>query len=118
MKKQVKVPRSCRRKAGNSGRKAGTRSCRAPRRPTLPPLTVLHLPFTTKPHPIPMKSAPHSPRTGHNTNHTEVLLWCKKCKKPNHKLDICWKIYGKHVDWKPSRGRHTNIVVFDQPSSA
>jgi len=30
--------------------------------------------------------------------------WCDHCRKPGHTKDTCWKLHGKPVDWKPSRG--------------
>lgn len=46
-------------------------------------------------------------------------LWCKKCKKPNHNIDSCWKIHGKPADWKPERERRANVTVsVDDHSSA
>lgn len=38
-------------------------------------------------------------------------LWCKRCNKPNHNLDICWKIHGKPADWRPARELRAHVVA-------
>lgn len=43
--------------------------------------------------------------------------WFDKCKKPNHALDTCWKIYGKSAYWKPAREKRANVVATENHST-
>ena len=41
--------------------------------------------------------------------------WCDHCRKPRHFQDKCRKIYGKPVDWKPSRQNSNSQAFVDVP---
>lgn len=36
---------------------------------------------------------------------------CEKCKRPNHKLETCWRIHGKPSNWKPARERRSHSAT-------
>ena len=38
--------------------------------------------------------------------------WCDYCNKPYHTREICWKIYGKLVNWKPKNQRRGNQSTY------
>ncbi|RVW99246.1 Retrovirus-related Pol polyprotein from transposon TNT 1-94 [Vitis vinifera] len=45
--------------------------------------------------------------------------WCDHCRKPGHSREICWKIHGKPVDWKPRQplekeGRGNHVATDEQ----